>query len=223
MKMKAVLFDLGGTLIKSQPVSEVMANILKAHGIERSVEEVERARGLAEKDVDIEEMPVLGDAFWHKWNMQVLEHLGVRNEKVRLAKRISEVWWQYCSVELYPDTQETLRRLRQKGLKIGLVTNGLVSDVREILSRVGLTGLFDVEITSDLVGRMKPSREMFLQALKELSLSPQEVIFVGDHVEYDYRGAKKCGLRTWLVDREGTVGEEDVERIRNLTQLLDYI
>ncbi len=223
VKIKAVLFDLGGTLVKGQPVSEVTGKILKAQGIERSTEEIEQARTAAEKNVDIGELPILGEAFWHKWNGHVLNNLGIRDNVPFLAERIAKLWWQYSDVELYPDARETLRLLRQGGLKIGLVTNGLESDVREILSKVGLTGFFDVEIASDTVGKIKPCKEMFLHAITKLGIQPQEVIFVGDSVEHDYRGAKKCGLKALLIDRDDSVKEEDVEKIGSLTELLEYV
>ncbi len=140
-----------------------------------------------------------------------------------MAERISKLWFQYSNLELYPDARETLRLLRQDGLKIGLVTNGLESDVREILPKVGLTGFFDVEIASDTVGEIKPCKEMFLQAITKLSLLPNEAIFVGDSVELDYRGAKKCGLKALLIDRNDSIREEDVEKIGSLTELLEYV
>ncbi len=78
VKIKAVLFDLGGTLVKSQPVSEVWGKILKAHGIKRTTEEIEQARTVAEKNVDMRELPILGEAFWLKGNTYILNNLGIR-------------------------------------------------------------------------------------------------------------------------------------------------
>jgi len=223
MKIKAVLFDLGGTLVKSSPIPEVMKRILETYGIKRSTEEIEQARKTAEKRVDIKELPVLGDEFWFKWNAHVLKHLEVHDNVSFLAEKITKLWWHYAEVELYPDAEKTLKLLKQKGLKVGLITNGLVSDVREILPKVGLDGFFDVEITSDAVGKMKPSKEMFLQALKKLDVSPHEALFVGDMAEHDYKGAKESGLKALLIDREGNVEEEDVEKIRSLMELLEHV
>jgi 2-haloalkanoic acid dehalogenase type II len=223
MQIKAVLFDLGGTLIKSSSVSEVMKEILEAFDVKRSVQEIDRARGAAEKHVDIEKLPILGDEFWFRSNSQVLKHLGIRKNVPFLAEKITKLWWHYAKVELYPDAEKTLRLLKRNGLKIGLVTNGLKSDVRDILPKIGLTGFFDIEITSDVVGKMKPHKEIFLHALRKLNLSPCEVLFVGDMVEYDYKGARECGLKALLVDREDNVKEENVERISSLIELLELI
>jgi putative hydrolase of the HAD superfamily len=223
MKIKAVLFDLGGTLVKSSSIPEVMKWILETYGIKRSTEEIEEARKAAEKQVDIKELPVLGDEFWFKWNAQILKHLGIRDNVPFLAEKITKLWWRYAEVELYLDVEKVLRLLKQKGLKVGLITNCLESDVKEILPKVGLDGFFDVEITSDAVGKMKPSKEMFLHALKKLEISPREALFVGDMAEHDYKGAKESGLKALLIDREGNIEEKGVEKIRSLTELLEHI
>ncbi|MGB9134680.1 MAG: HAD-IA family hydrolase [Candidatus Bathyarchaeia archaeon] len=186
MAVRAVLFDLGGTLIKAPPAAEIFGKMLEDFGAKRSLEEIEEARKAAEKQFDMEELPALGDAFWLKWNEKILEHLGIRKDSRLLAERIAKQWWQYANVELYPDVEETLRMLKQRRLKVGLVTNGLESDVREVLPRVGLTGFFDVEVTSNLAGRIKPHREIFIHALEKLGVKPQEAMYVGDLVERDY-------------------------------------
>lgn len=223
MKIEAVLFDLGGTLIKTAPVSETMKKILEDFGVECLPEEVERAREAAEITVDIEELPILGDEFWLKWNTQILEYVGCYKNSRLLAEKIAKLWWQYANAELYPDAEETLKRLKQRGLKLGLVTNGLKSDLKDALPKVGLKGFFDVEITSDAVGKIKPHKEIFLHALKKLSVSPQEAVFVGDMVEYDYKGAETCGLKAVLIDRENKVKDDNVEKIGSLTEILAYI
>jgi beta-phosphoglucomutase-like phosphatase (HAD superfamily) len=48
MEIKAVLFDLGGTLVKTSPISEVIKKILAVYGVERSAEKIEQARKAAE-------------------------------------------------------------------------------------------------------------------------------------------------------------------------------
>lgn len=223
MKTKAVLFDLGGTIIKTLPVAEIMRRILEAYGFERSNEEIERARKAVEGHVDFEELPILGDAFWLKWNTQILERLGIHEDKPFLAEKINKSWWDYSEVELYPEAEKTLKSLKKCGLKVGLVTNGSESDLEEALPRVGLTGFFDVEITSSTIGKIKPNKEIFLHALKELGILPHEAIFVGDTVERDYRGAKECGLKALLINRESNAEERDVEKIGSLAEVLNHI
>ncbi|MFP3985331.1 MAG: HAD family hydrolase [Candidatus Bathyarchaeia archaeon] len=222
MKIKAVLFDVGETLIRATPPAEVMRKILEAFEIKRSAEEIEEARKAVEKNANIEELPILGEDFWVKWNGQILEDLGIRNNTLFLAKKITELWWRYSEVELYPDAEKALELLKQKELKIGIITNGLKSDIDEILPKIGLKEFFDVEVASNTIGKMKPCKEVFQHALKKLNVLPYETLFVGDTVQYDYEGATQCGLKALLVDRKNNV-KENVEKIESLTELLNHI
>jgi putative hydrolase of the HAD superfamily len=221
--LKAVLFDLGGTLITTAPVSEIFKRILEDFGVKRSAEEVEEARKTVEKQFDIEDSATLKDEFYPRWNMQILRHMGIRENARSLAEKIARQWWQYSDVKLYEDVEETLDMLKKRGLKIGLITNGLESDVKEVLPRVGLADFFDVEVTSDLVGKIKPHREIFLHALEELEVKPQEAMHVGDMVDRDYEGARRCGLKALLIDRDNSVRGEGVEKIQSLTEILNYL
>ncbi len=221
-EIKAVLFDLGGTLVKTSPIPEVMKKILEIYGVKRSAEEIEQAIKAAEKNVDIEELPILGDEFWVKWNARVLEHLGIRGNVSFLAEEITKLWWHYSDVELYPDAEKTLKLLKQNGLKIGIITNGLESDVRDILPKVGLTGVFDVKVASNTVGKMKPSKEIFLHALEKLHVLPCKAVFAGDMIKHDYKGSRESSLKALLIDREDNV-EEEVEKIGSLMELPEYI
>jgi len=223
MKTKAVLFDLGGTLVKNQPIPNIMKKILGTFGIERSIKEIEEARSATEKHANIEELPILGDEFWYKWNAETLQNLGIRDNVSSLAEKMTKLWWNHSKVELYPDAEKTLKALKQNDLKVGLITNGLQSDVKEILPRTGLENFFDIEVTSDLVKKMKPNREIFLYALEKLGVSPHEAIFVGDILEIDYEGAQECGLRAFLIDREKSVKGESIQKIESLTELLRHL
>jgi len=109
--------------------------------------------------------------------------------------------------------------LKGRGLRLGVVTNGLQSDVDEILPRVGLEGFFDVVVVIDSLGRIKPDVEVFQYALERLGVEACEAVFVGDELEADYKGASGAGLAVFLVDRDGKVLDEGVKRIGSLEEL----
>jgi len=120
---------------------------------------------------------------------------------------------------LYPDAEKILPLLKKRGLKVGVVTNGLQSDVDEILPKVGLEGFFNVVVVIDTLRRMKPDVEVFKYALERLGVAASETVFVGDEVKADYEGAKKCGLTIYLIDRDGKVQNEGVRKISSLDEL----
>jgi len=218
-QVKAVLFDLGGTLLKTTEIPYVMERVLKDRGVNRSLEEITGAWKKAEESLNFRDLTRLLDEFWVQWNVRILRNLRVRSDIRVLAEFIASHWWDYSNVTLYPDAEKILPLLKERGLKIGVVTNGLRSDVDEILPKVGLEGFFDVVIVIDTLRRMKPDVEVFQYALERLGVESSEAIFVGDEVKADYEGAKRCGLTVYLIDRDGKVQDEGVRKISSLEEL----
>lgn len=220
--LKAVLFDLGETLIKTAHMNEIFQRILSMHGIHRSLEEISTAHNEAGELLGFEHMKTMNDEYWVKRNNIFLEKLGVFGRE-DLARFISTRWWDYSDVALYSDVEETLSQLRQKGLKMGIITNGLQSDIEKIIAKTGLdTGFFDVIVTVSTKGQMKPEKEIFCCALDVLNVAPDEALYVGDTIEYDYSGAKKAGLKALVIDREDRVNA-NIEKIRDLREILALV
>jgi len=201
--LKAVLFDLGGTLIKNAPVPEILGRILALQGIQKPLAQIASAFKEVEEQLNPEDYMLPYKVFWRLFNGRILIRLDIRTNLEGLADAVTDAWWSNAELELYPDVKETLTELRKKGLKMGIVTNGFQKDIDDILSRTSLTGLFDVTVGVDAVGKPKPDRAIFLYALKKLGVAPQETVFVGDNPTADYEGAKNAGLNPLLIDRDG--------------------
>jgi len=221
-KFKAVLFDLGGTLIKTAPVPEILKRILEVHGIQKPLDELASAQKEADNGLSLRDYEAPSDEFWLKWNLKILRRLNIDQDSRNLARAIGEKWWDFANLELYPDVLETLNYLRLHGLKTGLVTNGFKSDIDQILSKVGLTGYFDIAVGVDAVGKPKPNREIFLFALDKIGVDPHEAIFIGDTLKIDYEGAENVGLTAMLIDRDNRV-KNQVRSIRTLAEIKNYL
>jgi len=222
-RVKAVLFDLGGTLIKIDNSKDphVMKRILEDCGVNLPLEDVSKEWTKSWGRLDFRELPNLLDEFWVQQNLRILRNLQVQSNVENLAKFIASHWWDYAKVSLFEDAQKLLPRLKENGLKTGLVTNGLERDTNGILPKVGLQGFFDVVVAVDTLRKMKPDTEVFLYALEKMKVTPSEAIFVGDEMEADYKGAQRIGLKAFLIDREGKVQDESVNRISSLEYLLE--
>ncbi len=218
-KVEAVLFDLGGTLVKTAEIPKVLKRILRHHGVKRSLKEIETARKQAEKGLNFRNLTTLLDEFWVNWNLRILEKLEVTANKRSLAEFTAAHWWDYCDVTLFSDAAKVLPLLKKKCLKTGIITNGLRSDAHEILSKVNLKEFFDVVVVIDTLRKMKPDTEVFHFALKKLHATASNSIFVGDELEADYKGAKKAGLTPFLIDRDDKFKGENLNRISNLEEL----
>ena len=221
-RFRVVLFDLGGTLVKTAPVPEILKRILEAHGVQKPIDEIAFAQKEADNGLTLRDYATPSDKFWFEWNLKILRRLNVHKNLRRLAMAISEKWWDFADLKLYPDVKETLDCLKERGFKTGLVTNGFKSDIDEILPRVGLSGYFDIAVGVDAVGKPKPRKEIFLFALDKLNVDPNEAIFVGDTLEIDYEGAEKAGLAALLIDREDKV-KDPVRKIGRLTEMKNYL
>jgi 2-haloalkanoic acid dehalogenase type II len=220
--LRAVLFDLGGTLIKTAPIPEIFHRILATHGVKVKVQpnQQDLEEIMAQTSLDDYRLPF--EEFWRIYNAKVLRRMGLKGNLDKLTDAVSDEWWDHADLKLHPDVRDTFKALRKKNLKIGLVTNGFRKDIEEILSRTGLAGQFDVTVGIDDVGKPKPEKEIFLCALKRLNISPNQALFVGDNPQADYEGAKAVGIKPLLIDRDNAVCVP-YKKIANLTEVLKYI
>ena len=205
LKFKAVLFDLGNTLVYSHP-EITFQRILADHGVTKRLKEVKNAliRGNTEFDIERHE-GLSAHEFYTQWNIIQLKHLGLEGSKARrLAATIDSEWWKYAEFHVYSDVERSLHRLKQMGLKLGIITGGFEEDIEAIMPKTGLDDLFDVKVGVNATGKRKPHPEAFKHALRQLGIKPSEAIFVGDNFKADYKGAEKAGMKPILIRRKGS-------------------
>ena len=230
LKVKAVLFDLGNTLVKTWIPEVTYQNVLASLGIDRSIEEIQGA--LAKTEEEFKESNYrsrYGEAtyaeYWERWDAQVLTYLGISGSE-NLAKEILARWFDHADCVTYPDTRVTLNRLKRMDLKLGLISTAYEEDIDAILEKAGLAkGLFDIVVGANTVKKEKPHPDVFRHALGKLSVRSEETLFVGDHVDNDYKGAKAVGMHALLIEREyrSPDNASDLERIRSLQEIFKFI
>lgn len=222
LKVKAVLFDLGNTLVHQQPY-EPFQRILQANGVFKPIEEIREAFEKGSREFDVEKHKALGPhEFYVRWNMTILKHLRITRSVRKLAEEIERQWFNFSKVYVYPDVRDSLRNLKQMGLKLGVVTGGYELDIEQILPWAGLEQFFDICVGFDTTGKRKPSPEAFKHTLKQLDVKPEEAIFVGDSLEQDYFGAQKVGMKAVLIQREGKP-VAGVKTIKSLKEIFDAL
>ena len=223
MPVKAVLFDLGLTLIRTASFPEIYRRILARFGVTASLDDITEAQSATESEFDISTYEESRrKQFWTDYNASVLEKLGIKENTAFLAAQIDELWWKYSNVQVYPDVEPTLSQLRAKGLKLGLVSNGFKKDLKHILGELKLKKWFDIVVCIESCNCAKPNKEIFLYALDKLDVKPSEALFVGDSVIHDYDGAFSVGIRPFLIDREGK-HPSHFNKITSLTDLLNIV
>jgi putative hydrolase of the HAD superfamily len=209
--IRAAFFDAAGTLFESrEPIGRSYARIAKQFGLDLPEDAVaasfRRAFGAAP-----------GLAFG----------LGLRNDEVR---RLERRWWRdrvfetFAPLGKFPDfdayfdalfayfadpgswiadveAAPTLQRLKDDGLKLGVISN---FDFRlyRILDGLDLTRFFDSITISSEVGHAKPRREIFDAALAHAGVDARDAMHIGDSEHLDFAPAAEIGMVAMLVDRD---------------------
>ena len=223
MLLKAVLFDLGLTLIHTLSFPEIYRQILARFDIVVSTSDILCAQKETESNVDTSTYDESRrKEFWTDYNISILDKLGVKENMVFIASQIDVLWWAFSKVQLYPDVVSTLSALKNRGFKLALVSNGFKQDLDHILDELELKKWFDIVVCIDSCCCTKPDKQIFLYTLGKLGITPNEAIFVGDSVVQDYEGASGVGIKPYLVDRKGKYPNK-YNKIGSLAELLDKV
>jgi len=93
----------------------------------------------------------------------------------------------------------TLIKLKEKGLKLGIVTDAPKKQAFLRLAEMNLSDFFDIVVALEDTGKTKPSPLPFNAAIEKMNLKPGEILFVGDNPARDIAGAKKAKMKTALA------------------------
>jgi len=102
-------------------------------------------------------------------------------------------------VKPYPGVIPTLKKLKKKGIKMGIVSDAPKSSVLKRMDIMKVRKYFDVIIAFDDTGAQKPNPKPFRAALKKLKVPASSVLFVGDVPLRDIKGAQAVGMKTALA------------------------
>ncbi len=218
--IRAVTFDVGGTLIEPWPsVGEVYAEVAAQFGL----------TGVAPE--------ALNRQFARAWNAQ--EHFDYSRAAWReLVRRtfaglspeapsdacFDAIYQRFGSARawrLFDDVLPTLAALKSRGLKLGLISNW-DERLRPLLDHWRLSPCFDALTISHEAGSTKPAPEMFLRTATRLGLAPGSILHVGNSVAQDVAGAEAAGMRALLLDRSAAAGAAGrISSLRQLQAVLD--
>ncbi|HPC83107.1 MAG TPA: HAD-IA family hydrolase [Thermoanaerobaculaceae bacterium] len=229
--LRAVLLDVGGTLIDSDPSpSEVYARVLTRLGRPVSAGEVAPAfratwRELCElhpPGLDRYHLLKGGEREW--WGEFVRRVIARLAHPAPWREALDELFDAFADPGLwrvYPEVPDVLEGLGRRGLRLAAVSNW-DSRLPAVLAGVGLDRHFEAVLVSALEGVEKPSPAMFQRALNRLGLTAPECLHVGDSPLDDYRGAESAGLRALLLDRHGLFSD-GYRRISDLRGIYAYL
>ena len=232
MPKTAVFFDLGGTLMVMRR-DVIISSILSGCGYPATPEQVRAAYFRVEPgwlsaygSRDSTRGQV--EESYRVLDSMVFDHLfpgRPEEESAHAASLMGSMWdetQRSVPLELYPDAEPTLRRLKEEGYKLALVSNA-PSGTSKTIESLGLSRYISVIVVSGVVGVSKPNPEIFRIALRKVAARPSEALHVGDLYEADVAGARNAGLEGLLIDREGNYGATDCPKIAALGEVFDLL
>jgi len=115
-------------------------------------------------------------------------------------------------VRLFPDAERCIHRLIGDGRVLGIVSNAYMSQIVEVLNKLGVEDLFASVVGRDRVAFAKPDPEPVLLCMKEMGAARENSLMIGDSVN-DILAGKGAGIFTALISRGGadpSPGESDI-------------
>jgi len=138
------------------------------------------------------------------------------SEYRRLADDSCAIWQKQIVID--PDTLDVLKILRERGLRLGLLSNyDHTPHIVSLLQEYELESYFDVIMVSEQTGYKKPQIEIFQLMEQRLGVSASDLIYVGDHPEKDIAGAVGAGWQAALIAREGEMDRLHLDFYSDLT------
>jgi phosphoglycolate phosphatase len=208
MALRAVLFDMDGTLLDTAPDFVAVCQAMRA------------ARGLAPVDEQLIRDVVSGGARAMVSATFDIE-IGVEGfEALRLE--FLERYQQHCAILSKPfdGMLELLGDIEASRLIWGVATNKPVTFAEPIMQQLGLNGRSAVLVCPDHVPRSKPAPDMLLLACEKIGVAPADVLFVGDDAR-DIEAGRAAGCKTAAVTY-GYIHPEDNPRHWGADVVVDH-
>jgi phosphoglycolate phosphatase len=188
--VRAVLFDLDGTLLDSAPDLAAAANRMLAE------------LGMAPRDPGVI-ATYIGKGIPRLVERTLTGALDATADAALFARALP-IYERYYAEESgrrsvpFPGVVDGLRMLREAGLPLACITNKAERFTVDLLERTGLSGFFGAVVCGDTVARKKPDPEPVLAACARLGVRAPEALMIGDSAN-DVQAARAAGCPVWCV------------------------
>ncbi len=223
MKVKAILFDLGNTLVHY--FDDEDWPLVKAEGLAYCAQYITSLGLPVPEAAEIERRifevrPVAGDNRYVSLEFRLMHVFGIANGLLdeggleKLQREFMRAVFPRAGV--YPESVPALKAVRAAGLKTCLVSNtpwGSPPHLwREEMDRLGLAPHFDAQLYCGDAGWRKPDGRIFAVAAARLGVDAGECAMIGDHIEWDIEGATAAGMTAIRAGGDSGVSALDAAR-----------
>ncbi len=232
--IEAIFFDVGGTLRTterySEPISANIEEILRLSGLSWTVPEMIEKLRQRERVYyrwgTLTMLELTEEELWSRWLLPEIPPERIK----KIAIRLNQLWRDAKTKKtLMADATDTLKELLRRGYRLGVISNTTSStEVPALLEEMGIADQIETVVLTTEHGRRKPHPSVFLTATKELGITPDRAVYVGDRPSRDVVGAREAGIaQVIIIQVDGKEPEKEIIRqkpdhtIRKLSELLD--
>jgi putative hydrolase of the HAD superfamily len=220
VRFTAVAFDLDGTLYPDfRLFIRLIPFLFRGQRLLRAMNKARK---------QLRESGAYGGDFYELQARLMGEILKEEPEKVReRTERLIYRGWEpfFKKIKPFPHVRETLDAFRNEGIRMGLLSD---FPAETKLENMELAGYWDAVVCSEQSGRLKPDPVPFLELARRMEKRPEEILYVGNSVSYDVKGARGAGMKTALIrrwkKRRAAAGGSGADFVfHDYRQLRDYV
>ena len=219
-KIKACIFDAYGTLFDVNAAcrelsKEVGDNWEKLASLWR-LRQVEYTWLRNSMDEYIDFWKITSDALDY-----AMETLGIENNELR-----EELLNLYLKLEAYPEVNDLLKKLKQRGLKTGILSNGNMKMLNSAVNNANIREYLDEILSVEDCKIYKPSSKVYDLVKIKMQISKENVLFFSSNA-WDMHAASNYGFKTIWVNRFNTKLErlpgKPIDIVRSLDKIDEII
>lgn len=193
--IKAVIFDLDDTLISEKEYIR--------SGFRQVSKKIAEEYELREEYVYELMYSTFNEDSKNVFN-RVLDKLNISYDMDYIKELIDFYRGHIPDIKLYDDAKYIIEALYDKGIKLGMITDGYKVTQRNKLEVLGISDYFNCIIVTDELGRefWKPHKRPYEIVKDKLGFDYENMVYVGDNISKDFVTANKLGMNTILINRE---------------------
>lgn len=215
-QFEAIVFDLDSTLTDTQRYPIVASEwLLRKSGVSSEEEMMSYVRNLVTRYRQAIQAIVEGAPYRSPYEIirKAMEN-SLIDLKVEVdSGLIEDATQRFKSLHIelskpYDRVEALLESLKERSLRLGVITNSFEGNAQIILKKLDLDHFFSTILDCGSVQNYKPSRFLFVRAARDLSVDPSMTIYVGDEYYSDMVGAKGVGMTTiWINKRDRSLSD----------------
>jgi HAD superfamily hydrolase (TIGR01509 family) len=196
MAIRAVIFDMDGIIVDSEPYSvQALIDVLRQYGVEPTQDDLRRSYGRRVQDDFVD--------YFSRYGVTADVQVAIAHKDARYYHLAAG------RLQPFPGVMPLLKRLRDHGYRLALASSGDRVKVAFGMQALKLNGTFEAIVSGDHVSHSKPDPEIYVTAARRLGVSPIECVAIED-APAGVEAAKRAGM--YCIAVTNSVGREQLRK-----------